>query len=125
MRNWGWIWCQTAYTHTLIHAYTPSRSYNMNAKPTKSGIPVWIYGLVGILLLVIGYRLMAPSTAEGAHPDPRAGITSAKVLPASQFVEQPDVARVYAEAKEIPEVLDGIYCHCQCHKFHGHRSLLT
>lgn len=97
----------------------------MRAQPKNSGVPIWIYGLAGILLMVIGYRLMSPSTAEAAHPDPRAGITSAKVLPASQFVERPDVAQVYAHAKEIPEVLDGIYCYCQCHKHHGHRSLLT
>lgn len=91
----------------------------------KSGIPVWIYGLAGVLLMVIGYRLMNPARAAAAHPDPRAGVTSAKVLAAGQFVQQPDIARVYAMARDVPEVLDGIYCHCDCHKHSQHRSLLT
>jgi len=97
------------------------------AKPKKknSGIPVWIYGLAGVLLMVIGYRLMNPVRSRTEHPDPRPGITAAKVLPAADFVEHPDVARVYALAKEVPEILDGIYCHCDCSKHSHHRSLLT
>jgi hypothetical protein len=31
---------------------------------------------------------------------------------------------VYARAREIPEVLDGIYCHCECAKRHDLHSLL-
>lgn len=90
----------------------------------KLKVPVWIYGLVGVLLIVIGYRIMGGS-GNAEHPQPRAGITAAKVLPASEWAAQPDVARVYAMAKEIPEVLDGIYCHCNCSKHSHHYSLLT
>ena len=91
----------------------------------KSGVPVWIYGLLGLLLMVAGYRLMAArSGAPAEHPEPRAGVTSDKVLPASTLSEHPDVVSVYAMAKEIPEVLDGLYCHCECSKHSGHYSLL-
>ena len=91
----------------------------------KGSVPVWIYGLLGVLLIVAGYRLMASrSKAPADHPTPRAGITAAKVIPASQLTAQPDVAAVYAMAEEIPEVLDGLYCHCECSKHSGHYSLL-
>ena len=59
------------------------------------------------------------------HPDPRPGITAEHVLPASRFPDKPRVAKAYDMAREIPEVLDGLYCHCDCSESMGHRSLLT
>ena len=95
-------------------------------KKKSSGPPVWIYGLLGVLLLAAGYRLLANRDhGPSAHPTPRTGITASEVVPASAFTAQPDVARVYAMASEIPEVLDGIYCHCDCSEHSGHYSLLT
>src|SRR5436190_13169729 len=91
----------------------------------KTRVPVWIYGLAGVLLMVIGYRLLPQRAEASQHPTPRAGITAAKVLPASQFATDNDIGRVYAMAKEIPEILDGIYCYCHCSKHFHHRSLLT
>jgi hypothetical protein len=68
--------------------------------------------------------MAARKAMPGGHPEPRAGITADKVLPASALSEHPDVVRVYAMAEEIPEVLDGIYCYCECSKHSGHYSLL-
>ncbi|MBI3399297.1 MAG: hypothetical protein HY026_08750 [Deltaproteobacteria bacterium] len=34
-------------------------------------------------------------------------------------------AYTYQIAKEIPEVLDNIYCYCHCQKHSGHKSLLS
>jgi len=34
-------------------------------------------------------------------------------------------AKAYQIAKEIPEVLDSIYCYCRCKENFGHKSLLT
>jgi len=34
-------------------------------------------------------------------------------------------AKAYRAAKEIPEVLDKVYCYCECQKNFGHKSLLT
>ncbi|MBI2876545.1 MAG: hypothetical protein HYY20_06660 [Candidatus Tectomicrobia bacterium] len=34
-------------------------------------------------------------------------------------------AMAYQVAREIPEVLDQLYCYCQCQESHGHKSLLT
>ena len=98
----------------------------MLAKKKKAGGPPgWIYGLLGVLLLVAGYRLMERNKPATVHPEPRAGMTAAKVLPASVFTAQPDIARVYAMAEDIPQVLDGLYCHCDCSEHSDHYSLLT
>lgn len=34
-------------------------------------------------------------------------------------------ARAYQVAREIPEVLDQLYCYCHCQETLGHKSLLT
>ena len=64
---------------------------------------------------------MLPATE---HPDPRPGITAEHVLPADHFKDA-DVRKNYDMAREIPEVLDGLYCHCDCTKSMHHRSLLS
>ncbi|MFQ5585580.1 MAG: CYCXC family (seleno)protein [Thermodesulfobacteriota bacterium] len=35
------------------------------------------------------------------------------------------VAKAYRAAREIPEVLDSLYCYCECKKHFGHKSLLS
>ena len=107
-------------------AYIDKEDHLLTKKKKAGGPPAWIYGLLGVLLLVAGYRLMSGRNAEpAAHPAVRAGVTSTKVLPASAFTAHPDIARVYAMAEAIPEVLDGLYCHCECSKHSDHYSLLT
>jgi hypothetical protein len=60
--------------------------------------------------------------AKSHHPDARAGITGAKVL-TGEIV--PSRARdAYTIAARIPDVLDALYCHCECHEREGRRSLL-
>ncbi len=34
-------------------------------------------------------------------------------------------AKSYWVAKQIPEVLDKVYCYCRCQESHGHKSLKT
>lgn len=36
-----------------------------------------------------------------------------------------DAAKAYQAALEIPEVLDSLYCYCDCEKHSGHKSLLS
>jgi hypothetical protein len=59
------------------------------------------------------------------HPEPRRGITSAKVLPESELGHDAEVLAAYAAARELPAVFDGIYCVCRCQRSLGHRSLLS
>ncbi len=68
-----------------------------------------------------GARRQTPK-AKNHHPEPRPGITAAKVLRGEAV---PSRAREpYTIAARIPEVLDGLYCHCDCHERDGTRSLL-
>ncbi len=59
------------------------------------------------------------------HPDPRADVTAERVLPPSLVLNTPGAAEAYAAARNAPQLLDGLYCHCECAKHLGHRSLLT
>lgn len=44
-------------------------------------------------------------------------------LSPSLFVGQP--ARAYQIAQQSPEILDQLYCYCECDKHLGHHSLLS
>ena len=65
----------------------------------------------------------APEGDPVAHPEPRAGVTAANVLPESDVSGKARDA--YAAAREFPQVLDGLYCHCGCGKRDNLRSLLA
>lgn len=56
------------------------------------------------------------------HPEPRPGVTGAGVLSGEVVPER--AREVYTIAARIPEVLDGLFCHCDCHERDGKRSLL-
>ena len=60
----------------------------------------------------------------GTHPDPRPGITAAKVLPADQ-VHNLEARPVFDMVREIPGVVDGIRCNCGCAELEGFYSLLS
>jgi len=76
--------------------------------------------LVGVLFLT------RPTTGAGSiHPTPRPGITAEKVLPNFAIPKNPGAPEAYAAARRAPATLDGVYCHCDCSKHAGHRSLLT
>jgi hypothetical protein len=53
-------------------------------------------------------------------------VTAERVLPPSLVLTTPaQAAAAYAAARSAPQLLDGLYCHCECAKHFGHRSLLT
>lgn len=77
---------------------------------------------------VVGLTVVLIKPGQGPrveHPTPRPGITAAGVLPASLVPDAPGALEAYAAARRVPQVLDGLYCHCHCNKSFGHRSLLT
>ena len=75
-------------------------------------------GLVAVLVVARGGK-------AANHPDPRPGVTAERVLPPLMVPNTPSAAEAYAAARGAPAVLDGIYCHCNCSRTVGHRSLLT
>jgi hypothetical protein len=81
-----------------------------------------VAGAAGVALVAV---LLATRSAGAAHPTPRPGITAEKVLPDAAIPRNPGALEAYAAARSAPKVLDGVYCHCDCSKHSGHRSLLT
>lgn len=88
-----------------------------------------------LLLCALACALLAPGAlqaqqhehdahehAQVRHPDPRPGVGGEGVL-RGEIV--PSRAReAYTIAARIPSILDGLYCHCECHEVRGRRSLL-
>lgn len=91
----------------------------------NSRVPGWFYALLLMLVGVVVWRLLAPTAAPAAHPDPRADVTAVDVVAPARYATDPQIARVYAMAARIPNVLDGLYCYCECARHSDHRSLLT
>ena len=81
-------------------------------------------GAAGALVLVPRpLRALALAARSARHPDPRPGITADAVLPDADVPARSKAA--YRVAREIPGILDGLYCHCDCAERDGRRSLLS
>jgi uncharacterized protein with PCYCGC motif len=77
-------------------------------------------------VVVLGAALLVTRTGHATtHPEPRPGITAERVLPPGMVPHTPGSVEAYAAARAMPGVLDGVYCHCNCSRTAGHRSLLT
>lgn len=61
----------------------------------------------------------------GPHPDPRPGITAARVLTTAELAEWSHAAPVFDQVREIPAIVDGIRCQCGCADSPGFYSLLS
>lgn len=98
------------------------RSTSLALRDSRRG---FLAALVGVAFLPVTGGAERPSlllatwcgrTAQvrGPHPVPRPGITAARVLPADQLASMPDLIPLFDKVREIPEILDGIRCHCGC-----------
>jgi hypothetical protein len=68
----------------------------------------------------------ARSGRSGApHPDPRPGITGEKVATKEQLADVAALIPLFDTVRAIPDIADGIRCHCGCADMPGYRSLLT
>lgn len=75
--------------------------------------------------LLLPPRLLAQWRPGPDHPDPRPGIDASRVLTAEQLRDHPDVIDAFDGVRQIPEIIDGIRCHCGCATIPGYYSLLT
>jgi hypothetical protein len=87
--------------------------------------PAVRFAVLGLAVVALLLGLATVRGANASHPAPRVGLTAEDVAPASRYAAYPRIAEVYEMAARIPDVLDGIYCHCDCSRHSGHRSLLT
>jgi hypothetical protein len=84
----------------------------------------WI--VAGVAGLAVAGVLLSQGGPAALHPEPRPGVTAERVLPPSLVpTTLAEAAEAYAAARSAPRLLDGLYCHCECAKHFGHRSLLT
>jgi hypothetical protein len=93
--------------------------------PPKSRTP-WIITALAAATLVVVLATGQAGSRRHVHPEPRPnGVDLAlAVMPASFFAGDARQYRDYTIAREIPGVLDGVYCYCFCLESMGHRSLL-
>lgn len=63
-------------------------------------------------------------TWRGPHPEPRPGIDASKVLQTADL-ENKKAGPVFDMVRQIPQVIDGIRCHCGCADLPESYSLLT
>jgi uncharacterized protein with PCYCGC motif len=84
----------------------------------------WVVAGVAVAVLA-GVVLFTRPAGGSQHPTPRPAITAAKVVPVSFVPRTPGANEAYAAARGAAATLDGMYCHCDCSKHAGHRSLLT
>ena len=59
------------------------------------------------------------------HPEPRPGITAARVLANDKLSDHPGAITAFEQVREIPQIVDGIGCHCGCAAREGFYSLLS
>jgi hypothetical protein len=62
---------------------------------------------------------------HGPHPTPRPGIDASHVLKPEQLKDSPGAITAFDQVRQIPQITDGIRCHCGCAKEKGFYSLLS
>jgi hypothetical protein len=78
------------------------------------------------LALIPVFLLTVAGRRSIIHPTPRRGITGARVLTAAQLRDvDPEVVRSFDMVRAIPQIADGIFCHCGCEELPDHYSLLS
>lgn len=80
--------------------------------------------------LGICLALLAALSLASCKQEPKGGLSEGfrggetrPTLPPSNYTGE--TALAYQAAREIPEVLDSLYCYCDCEKHSGHKSLLS
>jgi hypothetical protein len=83
---------------------------------------------IGILLALLA--VLTLSSCSKPDESPKGSLSHGfkggevrQTLPPSNFTGE--TALAYQAALEIPEVLDSLYCYCDCEKHSGHKSLLS
>lgn len=102
---------------------------NKGRKPARVKIPgVRFAGLLIVIALIIAAWVYANNPSRSSNPQPKDGSAYVRretkpTLSPALFVGQ--TGKAYQIAQEIPDVIDELYCYCECDKHSGHRSLLS
>ena len=77
------------------------------------------------MLTAVRSAWAATRVHRSIHPEPRPGVTGARVLTRLQLDETPALIPVFDAVRAAPRVVDGIGCHCGCSELDGNYSLLS
>ncbi len=108
-----------------------ARPKQIVSKPKKRAKFTFIALAVGLgLVLTGGYFLyqkkdpLKPSSESAQLKKENVRLRETRpTLSPQKF--QGKVAKAYQIARDIPEVLDGLYCYCRCRENFGHKNLLS
>ena len=92
--------------------------------PSRRRFLALVSGVVAGLAVPVRTAWARAWLALGDHPTPRPGIDASKVLTASQL-HVPAAAETFDLVRQIPQIVDGIRCHCGCAAAPGYYSLLS
>jgi hypothetical protein len=102
------------------------------SKPPRRLTRYWWVGVLAVAAgvgIAFGWRSEAPAPGGMATFTAGTPVASAArretrpTLEPGRFVGKASVA--HQVAKDIPDVLDQLYCYCECDKHLGHKSLLS
>jgi len=107
--------------------------HGQRASRSRSGIiHYWWLALLAVIALSVAVALVwrgeVPPAAPANSSSPTVAPTAARretrpTLDPARFVGK--AAAAHRIAREIPDVLDQLYCYCACDKQQGHKSLLS
>ncbi len=107
---------------TKKQAQAPSK------KKSNPALPAVV--VLAVLLAAGGIYYFNNKPVRSAGPNPAGSTAAAHQLQETRPTLSPDlfsgtVRKAYTIAREIPEVLDQLYCYCRCKENFNHLNLLT
>ena len=89
---------------------------------------LWIASLVVALALSVGTWVYTESPSRSLDNEPKAAsayVRRETKIPLSPALFVGKIETAYQVAHDMPDVLDQLYCYCECDQHSGHRSLLS
>lgn len=88
---------------------------------------LWVASLVLALVMMGGAWMYTVSSSRSLN-EPKAAsayVRRETKIPLSPALFVGKIETAYRVAHDMPDVLDQLYCYCECDKHSGHRSLLS
>lgn len=114
-----------------VTSNAPRARQKAPASKRPSKYPLLVLSIGAVLLVIGGFYFYQgrqsqprsyPQTVKAAKT--QGGLQETRpTLPPTMFSGR--VREAYAIAREIPEVLDNLYCYCRCRENFGHLNLLS
>ncbi len=89
---------------------------------------LWVASAVVALALFVGAWVYTESRSRSLNHEPKAEsayVRRETKIPLSPALFVGKIETAYQVAHDMPDVLDQLYCYCECDKHSGHRSLLS